>query len=113
MPRINRIRVANIRYDHNKKQIPDITFNVDEDNAIFLLGNGGGKSLLVQLLLQVILPNAKMGKRRISDLFESGKYSGHIVVEWGLDRGDEKRHYLATGFCFAPGYGDQPIRYFN
>jgi len=113
MPKINRIRVANIRYDHNKKQIPDITFDMNKDSSIFLLGNGGGKSLLVQLILQAVLPNARMGKRRISDLFESGNYTGHVLIEWLLDSEDKKDHFLGTGFCFTPGYGDQKIRYFN
>jgi chromosome segregation ATPase len=113
MPRINRIRVSNIKYDHDKKQMPDVMLNLDGLNSIFLLANGGGKSLLIQLALQTILPNAKMGKRRIADLLESDNYTGHVVVEWLLDQEGEEEHYLCTGFAFTEGYKDQRLRYYN
>jgi len=113
MPRINRIRVTNIKYDHDKKQMPDVILNLDGLNSIFLLANGGGKSLLIQLALQTILPNAKMGKRRIADLLESNNYTGHVVVEWLLDQEGDEEHYLCTGFTFTEGYKDQRLRYYN
>lgn len=113
MPRINKIRVANIKYDYNKKQMPDITIEPGGLDTILLLGNGGGKSLLIQLALQTVLPNAKMGKRRISDLLVGDSYTGHVAVEWTLDREGEAEHYLVTGFCFTEGYGENPLRYYN
>ncbi|MGM0501027.1 MAG: hypothetical protein ACQERJ_00735, partial [Bacillota bacterium] len=113
MPQIKRVRVANIKYDHNKKQIPDITFNLDQQNTIFLLANGGGKSLLVQLIIQTVLPNQKMGKRKIADLLESANYTGHVAVEWSLDSEAEEEHLLCTGFCFTAGQGNNSLDYYN
>ena len=113
MPRINRVRVANIKYDHNKKQMPDLTFNLHDQDTVFLLANGGGKSLLVQLILQTVLPNRKMGKRWVADLFESTSYTGHVAVEWSLDAGGEADQFLCTGFCFQEGRGGQRLDYYN
>lgn len=114
MPRINRIRVTNIKYDHGKKQLPDITIDANGLDTVMLLANGGGKTLLIQLIIQTILPNEKMGGRSISDLLTSDKYTGHVVVEWLLDHTGEQKQYLCTGFCFTSGINDdQGLRYFN
>ena len=52
MPRINRIRVANIIYDNAKKQIHDMTIDAFGLNTLLILRNGGGKTLLTQLVMQ-------------------------------------------------------------
>ena len=114
MPRISRIRVANIQYDNGTKQLPDIFIDVNGLDIVMLLANGGGKTLLIQLMMQTILPNEKMGGRAISNLLKSNKYTGHVAVEWLLDDTGEQRRYLCTGFCFTNGSNDeQGIRYFN
>jgi hypothetical protein len=114
MPRLNRIRVTNIQYDHGKKQLPDLLFDVKSLDTLFILANGGGKSLLVQLILQVILPNSRMGKRKVEDLLQAGSYTGHIAVEWLLDSSGERRQFLCTGFCFSGGQNtERPLRYYN
>jgi hypothetical protein len=113
MPRINRIRVTNIQYDNGKKQLPDITIEVSGLNTVLLLANGGGKTLLIQLIMQTILPNEKMSGRRIADLLQNNRYTGHVAVEWLLDDA-ARRHYLCAGFCFTSGqHNDQRLRYFN
>lgn len=114
MPRITRVRAANIQYDNGKKQLPDIIIEANGLDTVLLLANGGGKTLLIQLILQTILPNERMGGRKISDLLLPNKYTGHVAVEWLLDDTGEQRHYLCTGFCFTSGLNnDQKIRYFN
>lgn len=114
MPRINRIRVTNIHYDNGKKQIPDITVHAKGLDTILLLGNGFGKTLLIQLIMQVILPNERMNGRRVSDLLSSQQYTGHVAVEWLLDGAGEQKQFLCTGFCFSNGQSrDQKIRYYN
>lgn len=112
MPRINRIRVTNIQYDYSKKQFPDLLLDLSERDTLVLLTNGGGKTLLLQLLMQVVLPNERLQGRRISELLESSKYTGHVAVEWLLDRAGDQKDYLCTGFCFSSGADDQ-FRYFN
>lgn len=114
MPRINRIRVTNIQYDNGKKHLPDLLFEAKGLDTLLILANGGGKSLLVQLLLQVVLPNTKMGKRKVEDLLLAGHYTGHVTVEWLLDSSGERRQFLCTGFCFSSGQSsDRAIRYYN
>ena len=47
MPKINRIRIANIQYD--KKVIKDLFIDCYKgENVLLKLANGGGKSVLVQ-----------------------------------------------------------------
>ncbi len=113
MPKISQIRVTNIRYDNGKKQLPDITLKIGGLDTLFLLANGGGKTLIIQLALQTVLPNVQMSGRKISDLLQADKFTGHVVIEWLLDHQGNYDHYLCTGFCFTDGYGDQNIRYFN
>ncbi|MDK2889111.1 MAG: hypothetical protein PWP72_1989, partial [Thermoanaerobacter sp.] len=114
MPRINRIRVTNIQYDNGKKHLPDLLFEAKGLDTLLILANGGGKSLLVQLILQVVIPNTKMGKRKVEDLLLAGHYTGHVAVEWLLDSSGERRQFLCTGFCFSSGQNtDRSIRYYN
>lgn len=114
MPRISRIRVTNIQFDHGKKHLPDVVFEAKGLDTLLLLANGGGKSLLIQLILQTVLPNTKMGERRIADLLQPTHYTGHVAVEWLLDNLGERRHFLCTGFCFSSGQNNEtPVRYFN
>ena len=57
MPRINRIRIINFSYNNDSRHIQDETFNFHGgENALLSLANGGGKSVLVQLLFQPIVP---------------------------------------------------------
>jgi chromosome segregation ATPase len=100
MPRIHRVRLSNIRYAYDKKIIPDLLIETGDSNLLFVLANGGGKSLILQLILQCVIPNAKVGTRRVSDLLINVRsFTGHVLVEWLLD-GDTP-NYLLTGFCFT------------
>ena len=112
MPRISRIRVTNIQYDYAKKQFPDLILDFAEKDALVLLTNGGGKTLLLQLIMQVVLPNERLQGRRIVELLQSSKYTGHVAVEWLLDSSGGQKDYVCTGFCFSSSADDQ-FRYFN
>ncbi|RXT07774.1 hypothetical protein [Ammoniphilus sp. CFH 90114] len=113
MPRIHRIRVTNIQYDYGKKQMPDLLFDTGSLDTLLLLANGGGKSLFIQLLLQTVLPREKMNGRSIADLLQSERYTGHIAVEWLLDRPGDHKQFLCTGFCFTNGRNQNPLESFN
>lgn len=113
MPRIHRIRVTNIQYDYGKKQMPDILFDTGSLDTLLLLANGGGKTLFIQLLLQTVLPREKLNGRSIADLLQSERYTGHIAVEWLLDRPGDVKHFLCTGFCFTNGRNNNPMESFN
>ena len=112
MPRISKIRLTNIRYAQDSKVIPDMIIHTENDNSLLVLENGGGKSLILQLILQCMLPNARMNTRRISDMLIDAKFSGHVLVEWKLDA--EIDNYLLTGFCFTnPTRDTKQLEYFN
>ena len=97
MPKISRIRIINFSYNGDKRLILDELFNLHGgDDALISLKNGGGKSVLVQALMQPILPNLMLQKRKMSDFFVKKKQPAYILVEWKLD-GDGG--YLLTGIA--------------
>ncbi|MFA5479176.1 MAG: chromosome partitioning protein ParA, partial [Candidatus Muiribacteriota bacterium] len=96
MPKINRIRIVNFSYNNDNRQIIDETFNFFEgENALLNLANGGGKSVLVQLMLQPVAPKSKIQGRNFSDFFKNKKQPTFILTEWKLDYSED---YLLTGF---------------
>jgi energy-coupling factor transporter ATP-binding protein EcfA2 len=117
MPSINRIRIINFSYNHDSRHIVDETFNFHGgENALLNLSNGGGKSVLVQLFLQVIVPMAKIQGRNIASFFRKKSQPTYIMIEWKLDGGGG---YLLTGIGMTSaeaveGEGTKPrVRYFN
>lgn len=57
MPQINRIRVNNVKYNFGTQVYDDFVMRFNCQNTIYDLANGGGKSLLMLLLMQNMLPN--------------------------------------------------------
>lgn len=112
MPLISRLRLANIEYDRGKKVLADELLRFGGRNALINLANGGGKTLLLQLIMQAVMPNERLNKRAISDLLAHKRYTGHVCVEWKLDH--EEHRYVLTGFCFTSA-GDEEgrCRYFT
>lgn len=118
MPQINRLRIVNFSYNHDSRHIIDETFNFHGgQNALLSLANGGGKSVLVQLFLQAIVPNARIQGRNIASFFSGKKLPSYVMIEWKLD--GQGGGYLLTGIGMtAADGGDQDgsrlrIRYFN
>lgn len=99
MPRINRFRIVNFRYDDDKKYIANELYEFDGKNALINLENGGGKSVILQLALQSVLPNTNMGSRNFSDYFKVNSSPTHIMIEWALD--GVRSDYLLTGICVS------------
>ena len=88
MPSINRIRVNNVKYNFGTQY----------------LANGGGKSVLMLLLMQNMIPNCTLDEKQpIEKLFRTGNGNTtiHSLVEWKLDEQDRKEgyRYMTTGFC--------------
>ena len=115
MPRLSRIRIHNIHFDSGgqSRYFHDTIFAPRGNNSLLLLSNGGGKTLLLHLVAQVVLPNIKLQERRLNMLLVKEKFTGHVLVEWLLD-GDVPR-FLLTGFCFAESLGSakRDMDYFN
>ncbi len=128
MPHINRIRVNNVKYNFGTQFYDDFVMRFSCKNTIYDLANGGGKSVLMLLLLQNLIPNCTLDdKQPIEKLFRTGSGSNtiHSLVEWKLDEELVKNNYkyMLTGFCARRAkeedgkeempVGGQSIDYFN
>lgn len=106
MPQISKIRITNFSYNDGKRLIVDELFDFanKEDkaalNSLINLKNGGGKSVLVQLMLQPIHPKAKVAGRKIESFFTKASDHCFVVIEWFKDNSTEK---LMTGIAMASG----------
>ncbi len=117
MPKINRIRIVNFSYNNDSRHIVDEIFNFHGgEDALLNLANGGGKSVLVQLMMQVVVPGVKIQGRNIASFFRKKKLPSYIMMEWKLDGGGG---YLLTGIGITAAEaseqeGSRPqVRYFN
>lgn len=128
MPQINRIRVNNVKYNFGTQFYDDFVMRFSCKNTIYDLANGGGKSVLMLLLLQNLIPNCTLDdKQPIEKLFreKTGSTTIHSLIEWKLDPCYMKDNfkYMTTGFCARRGKenendADSPketanIEYFN
>lgn len=109
MPQISKIRIVNISYNDGKRFIPDELYDLEMDskealNSLFNLNNGGGKTVLVQLMMQPINPKAMAGGRHIEDYFTRQGDHGYILIEWTTDGSKEK---LLTGIAIAANNSNQ------
>lgn len=103
MPAIRKIRIVNFRFNDGAKLIPDEIFCTENAegkpiDTLLNLDNGGGKSVLVQLMLQPVCPKAKVQNRNISDYFQKGTDHAFVLIEWALDN---SKNSLLTGIALA------------
>lgn len=100
MPHINGVRLVNVAFNDAKSYFDDFTMIFRGKSATYDLENGGGKSVLLMMLLQVVLPNTSLREDKpLKNIFLGGKdRTSHVLVEWILDDGMPKK-YLLTGFC--------------
>ena len=103
MPAIRKIRIVNFRFNDSAKLIPDEIFCTENAegkpvDTLLNLDNGGGKSVIVQLLLQPVCPKAKVQDRNISDYFQKGTDHAFVLIEWALDGSSNS---LLTGIAMA------------
>lgn len=104
MPQINRVRVNNVKYNFGTQFYDDFMMRFNCRNTIYDLANGGGKSLLMLLLMQNMIPNCTLDEKQpIEKLFRkgSGNTCIHSLVEWKLDSHCQRDgyRYMTTGFC--------------
>lgn len=104
MPNINRIRVNNVKYNFGTQGYDDFSMRMYGKNTLYDLANGGGKSVLMLLLLQNLIPNCTLDEKQpIEKLFRNGggNTTIHSLIEWKLDDKDIKEgfRYMTTGFC--------------
>lgn len=104
MPHINRVRVNNVKYNFGTQFYDDFLMRFSGKNTIYDLANGGGKSVLMLLLLQNLIPNCTLDEKQpIEKLFRTsgGSTTIHSLIEWKLSdiHIKENYKYMLTGFC--------------
>jgi hypothetical protein len=99
MPHIREIRLVNVYFNNATQFYDDFNMKLEGKNTTYDLENGGGKSLLLLMLLQTVLPKSYLRKEKpVSLLFQGGKdRTSHVAVEWILEEGSQYK-YLLTGF---------------
>ena len=55
MSKISRIRILNLNYNNNTIKIDDETFDLGGQNTLISLRNGGGKSVLGQMIVSLFV----------------------------------------------------------
>lgn len=95
MSKINSIRIINLNYNYNGIRIDDETFHLGGESTLLSLRNGGGKSVLVQMLIAPFVHKRYRDSkdRKFSSYFTTNKPT-LIMVEWKLDGNSG---YVLTG----------------
>ena len=95
MSRINRIRIVNLNYNNNAIRIDDECFELVNENTLLSLRNGGGKSVLIQMLTAPFVHKRyrDTSDRPFASYFTTNQPT-FILVEWSLDH---EAGYVLTG----------------
>ena len=103
MPQISKIRIVNFSFNDGNRFIPDELYDLADEsdnalNSLFNLNNGGGKTVLVQLMMQPVNPKAMAGGRHIEEYFSHPGNHSFVLIEWTTDGSKQK---LLTGIAIA------------
>ena len=87
MSKINAARLININYNNNAIRISDETFHFNGESTLISLRNGGGKSVLVQMLTAPFVHKRyRDAKDRPFESYFTTSKPSFILVEWALDQ---------------------------
>lgn len=87
MSKINAARLININYNNNAIRISDETFHFNGESTLLSLRNGGGKSVLVQMLTAPFVHKRyRDAKDRPFESYFTTSKPSFILVEWALDQ---------------------------
>ena len=104
MGTINAVRLININYNNNGIRINDETLNFNGESTLISLMNGGGKSVMVQMLSAPFVHSRyRNAKDRPFESYFTGARPSFILVEWLLDGGAGK---LMNGFMLRRNQDD-------
>lgn len=88
MSKINAIRLINLNYNNNAIKVSDETFHMNGESTLLSLRNGGGKSVLVQMLTAPFVHKRyRDAKDRPFESYFNTPRPTFILVEWALDQG--------------------------
>ena len=95
MSKINAFRLINLNYNNNAIRISDEVFYLNGESTLLSLRNGGGKSVLVQMLTAPFVHKRyRDAKDRPFESYFTTNKPTFILVEWALDQG---AGYVLTG----------------
>lgn len=88
MSKIRAVRLININYNHDANRISDETMHFNGESVLISLQNGGGKSVLVQMLCAPFVQKRfrSFKERPFARYFRTPQPS-FILVEWQLEQG--------------------------
>ena len=103
MPKISKFRIVNLVYDHDTRIMPNLKIECTDSNGnathtLIDLINGGGKTVLIQMLGQIAKPKAKIQQRSISSYLNIRGSHFFVLVEWEKDNNDG---FLLTGIAYS------------
>ncbi len=88
MSKIKAIRLINLNYNNNAIKVSDETFHLNGESTLLSLRNGGGKSVLVQMLTAPFVHKRyRDAKDRPFESYFNTPKPTFILVEWSLDQG--------------------------
>lgn len=95
MSKIQTVRLINIGYNNNAIRISDESFHMNGESTLLSLRNGGGKSVLVQMITAPFVHKRyRDAKDRPFESYFTTNKPSFILVEWALDQG---AGYVLTG----------------
>lgn len=95
MSKINAVRLINVNYNNNAIRISDECFHFNGESTLLSLRNGGGKSVLVQMMTAPFVHKRyRDAKDRPFESYFTTNKPSFILVEWVLDQG---AGYVMTG----------------
>ena len=95
MSKINGVRLININYNNNAIRISDEAFHLNGESTLLSLRNGGGKSVLVQMMTAPFVHKRyRDAKDRPFESYFTTNKPSFILVEWVLD---QQAGYVLTG----------------
>ena len=87
MSKINAARLININYNNNAIRISDEIFHFNGESTLISLRNGGGKSVLIQMLTAPFVHKRyRDAKDRPFESYFTTSKPSFILVEWALDQ---------------------------
>jgi len=104
MSKIRAVRIVNLNYNHDTIRVDDALWYLNGDSTLLSLRNGGGKSVLVQMMTAPFVHkkyrNSK--ERPFASYFTSSKPT-FVLVEWQLD---DQAGYVLTGMMVRQHQAD-------
>ncbi len=84
MSRLNASRIVNLSYNKNTMRINNEVFEFGGESTLMSLRNGGGKTVMVQMLLAPFVRKRNLKDRTFTDYFSTASPT-YIMTEWLLD----------------------------